>query len=611
MSSEVDIIPETQMEESDIDTDSSHTLSESRPVLDSPNLRMSAISDKSFEMHTSDPQSFSNFQYVSQSKFPSLPTPSPLNPSLPSHPSAPSPCYSCTDDLNDPKGIKRTRNPSDGSESDTFEGFKNPKNPHKEFFFDDSFGENTGSVSLNLKLTESGNKNSVNSQNPGKITQASGQVGQSVMAEKSPQDNYVNISEEPCDDMNNYGRFNVANSNSETNSNQNHVTDRVLAHQIIIINPDENAIREGFFKNPLKIFRLLESSPFKDAQIIESRPNLQRKIQVIKIRNTSKTNELLRINKLGEFNIHCSLPQSIKFKVGMIGPVDLSISPDDIMELLTEQGYRNPKVERFVLGKGDNARITKTMKIWFQLETLPPHLTLMYQRFEVTPFIERPWQCFKCQQFGHSAKFCKNKDVCLICSGNHNLKECQYKNDINKRKCINCGENHTSNDKGCKKILEEKRIQYIKAYQNLSYRDAVISAKKNSQENKTQAPKTLSNTTPKNQTTDQPMEKQIINTKEANTQTINKEIIEITPQKSETAHAEKIALILFEIFNSLNKSDSIQKKCTTITTAVSTHFGISLNKNHLLTSFKQISSKANTNQSQIINTKSIHGISKS
>ena len=83
-------------------------------------------------------------------------------------------------------------------------------------------------MSLNLKLTESGNKNSVISQNPGKITQASGRVGQSVMAEKSPEDNYMNISEEPCDDMNNYGRLNVANSNSETNSNQNHVTDRVI-----------------------------------------------------------------------------------------------------------------------------------------------------------------------------------------------------------------------------------------------------------------------------------------------------------------------------------------------------------------------------------------------
>ena len=231
----------------------------------------------------------------------------------------------------------------------------------------------------------------------------------------------------------------------------------------------------------------------------------------------------------------------------------------------------------------------------------------MYQRFEVTPFIERPWQCFKCQQFGHSAKYCKNNDVCLICSGRHNLKDCHNKEDISKRKCANCGENHTSNYKGCRKIQEERQVQHIRAYQNLSYRDAAISVK-NRKDISAQQIENPRNTVSMNPPNPQSKMKPLI-TKEASTQTNNEELTKEIQQKSEAAHAEKIALIFFETFNSLNKSDSIQKKCSTITTAVSTHYGISLNKNHLLNSFNQINNQVNA--SPIINTKTTHGIPKS
>ena len=453
-------------------------------------------------------------------------------------------------------------------------------------------------MSLNLKLSDSGNQNREDNHNEREILSPSPENIPALMNIPEEQSLNANINQNEKSNPRNPKK-------TRTISNRKTETDTRPVHQTIIINPDDEAIQEGFFKNPLKIFRLLEKSPFKDAQIIESRPNFQRKIQVIKVKNTSKTEELLSINKLGDFNIKCSLPQSIRLKAGMIGP----ITPNDISELLAEQGYMNTKVERFILGKGENARATKTMKIWFQLETLPTHLTIMYQRFEVTPFIERPWQCYKCQQFGHSAKYWKNRDVCLICSGKHNLRECQYKDNIQKRKCANCGENHTSNFNGCRKIQEEKKVQYVKAYQNLSYRDAAITVK--DKENMTRIAQLQGNATHSHQTTSQSKEKQPPRTKEVTTQTVNEEIAVECLQKSETAYAEKIALILFEIFNSLNKSDSIQKKCNTITTAVSTHFAIPLNKNQLLNSFKQIGNKGHTNQSQIINSKSVHGISKS
>ena len=44
------------------------------------------------------------------------------------------------------------------------------------------------------------------------------------------------------------------------------------------------------------------------------------------------------------------------------------------------------------------------------------------------------YQCYKCQGFGHSATKCNNTQVCVKCSGNHMLKDCNE----NSVKCINC-----------------------------------------------------------------------------------------------------------------------------------------------------------------------------
>jgi len=73
-----------------------------------------------------------------------------------------------------------------------------------------------------------------------------------------------------------------------------------------------------FFKNRIKIYRLIENSAFKEAGIEETRPNVLRQIQVIKIKDATKTPDLLRINKLGDFNVTCQLPASTQYRVGIL-----------------------------------------------------------------------------------------------------------------------------------------------------------------------------------------------------------------------------------------------------------------------------------------------------
>ncbi len=49
-------------------------------------------------------------------------------------------------------------------------------------------------------------------------------------------------------------------------------------------------------------------------------------------------------------------------------------------------------------------------------------------------------QCFRCHKFDHMIKICKKNQCCEKCADKHHIKKCVM--SLNKRRCINCNENH-------------------------------------------------------------------------------------------------------------------------------------------------------------------------
>ncbi len=49
-------------------------------------------------------------------------------------------------------------------------------------------------------------------------------------------------------------------------------------------------------------------------------------------------------------------------------------------------------------------------------------------------------QCYRCFEFDHMIRFCKKKQRCAKCTDKHHIKECMM--SLNKRRCINCNEDH-------------------------------------------------------------------------------------------------------------------------------------------------------------------------
>ena len=97
--------------------------------------------------------------------------------------------------------------------------------------------------------------------------------------------------------QNSQSNFNSRNQNNN-HTNRNDIFNDANTDTTIIIQPIET-IRSEFFSSSVKLFRILQSSPFQTAKIIQSRTNINKGIQIITIEDKSKMTELLKIQSAG------------------------------------------------------------------------------------------------------------------------------------------------------------------------------------------------------------------------------------------------------------------------------------------------------------------------
>ncbi len=49
-------------------------------------------------------------------------------------------------------------------------------------------------------------------------------------------------------------------------------------------------------------------------------------------------------------------------------------------------------------------------------------------------------QCYKCFNFDHMTRFCKNKECCFKCTDKHHIERCVV--SMNRKRCANCNDSH-------------------------------------------------------------------------------------------------------------------------------------------------------------------------
>ncbi|KAF2349026.1 hypothetical protein FHG87_020215 [Trinorchestia longiramus] len=132
--------------------------------------------------------------------------------------------------------------------------------------------------------------------------------------------------------------------------------------------------------------------------------------------------ELLNVAEIGPWTVKCRLPASQSTSVGVIGLFGEDTSNEELTEALKDAGFNGAVAERIYNGK-DKIK-TSMFKAIFKTNDLLQCIRIGYQQYWVTTYIGKPWQCFKCQRFVHSAAFCRSAPCCVVYSGSHTNIEC-------------------------------------------------------------------------------------------------------------------------------------------------------------------------------------------
>ncbi|KYM94047.1 hypothetical protein ALC62_15338 [Cyphomyrmex costatus] len=113
---------------------------------------------------------------------------------------------------------------------------------------------------------------------------------------------------------------------------------------------------------------------------------------------------------------------------------------------------------------------SSSIKIDFLSERLSEYIYIWNTKCRVYPFINRVRKCHKCLRWGHSERFCKNKEttVCLMCGGNHNTETCNSEAIV----CNNCKGCHDHFNTSCPVFKYHNIINTVRAYCNVNIYNA-------------------------------------------------------------------------------------------------------------------------------------------
>lgn len=266
------------------------------------------------------------------------------------------------------------------------------------------------------------------------------------------------------------------NSSKSASSRSNLEYNLESPHKVIIIEHCGTAEEtKSFLNNDLAIATALNSSPINSLDIIDVRKNLSRRILIVKHKpgTVDAIQKALEVTKLGKFTVKCRLPVIETKSYGVIGPIGKDVKVEEILQALSNRHESIEKIER--IKKGKDKIETMFLKVTFCQPELPEHLYIGYQRFVVKQYVQtNPWQCYKCQGFGHNAIHCRFKPRCLVCSKNHEYKDCPHKGTkMENPVCPNCGGKHAANFGGCPAFKKAKKVEHVRSTQKISYRDAL------------------------------------------------------------------------------------------------------------------------------------------
>ena len=238
-------------------------------------------------------------------------------------------------------------------------------------------------------------------------------------------------------------------------------------------------------------------NPISVAKTINDLVGKVEKVQSLKnglkiVCQKSQANLLRKENKFGRYRCSFTLKNNKEFlpKIkGITHGIPLSIEISELEKELKDKNVsvsfgKISRLQKFYKTKGGKTD-TESIIIEFNSESkieFPLHLFMGYKRITVKEFIPHPIRCFNCQKYGHISQNCRSKQKCPVCSEEHSFEQCQNKD---KKKCSNCGGNHSAGYKGCQVFKEAKEIKELSYQKKITYAEATKQMKFPNPQNQT------------------------------------------------------------------------------------------------------------------------------
>lgn len=238
----------------------------------------------------------------------------------------------------------------------------------------------------------------------------------------------------------------------------------------IIIKPT-GANANSFLKDPVGLAKGFKCSPFTSVKA-EMRVNNRRNVVAVELNenNQELINELVKTKKIGKWDVTCYQPGRDVICSGVIGPIGKETNLQELQDLMEAEGGKPIiGVTRLNQFKGGHKQESLSIKVDFAGRVLPNKIIIGMISFSVRAYIPPPLRCYRCQRLGHIAAGCTADFRCLVCAGNHSIRDGCSAYIF---KCANCGGQHKASSGKCPFIIKSNEVRGLSITEGISIREA-------------------------------------------------------------------------------------------------------------------------------------------
>ncbi|KAL7288555.1 hypothetical protein TKK_0017297 [Trichogramma kaykai] len=234
-------------------------------------------------------------------------------------------------------------------------------------------------------------------------------------------------------------------------------------------------------------------SPFKIGSLVFKRYSSikdifrrsRSKVEIV-LASREQANALAQDKVINSNGFEAFVPEFRRTRKGVIRGIDPEFCPEDILEGIKCPGPHNINVNsvhrmnrknKLYTPSNDESQKwipTRSIIRTFEGQVIPEYLYGWGARVKVEVYVQRVMQCYNCFKFGHTSKTCRSDKIYFNCGDLDHKGECPYKAP----RCANCAKDnpedakHVSVSSSCPKFIEQKKINNIMAYENLSFAEA-------------------------------------------------------------------------------------------------------------------------------------------